>query len=103
VLTFVLLMIIFVSAVIIIIIIIMQRDDARTAAPISAVDSVEAIACQCYNWGLQGLSLGSINSGNESERLIGKAEQLLPYCPNLAHHEEDFTQVYKKGITENIF
>jgi hypothetical protein len=100
VLTAILLMIIFVSVVVFI----MMQDDPRTAAAsISAVDSVEAIACQCYNWGLQGLSLGSINSGNESERLIGKAEQLLPYCPNLAHHEEDFTQVYKKGITENIF
>lgn len=60
--------------------------------------AVETIAAQSYNWGLQGLRLGSANAGTTSEMLIGKAQQLLPYCPELRHHESAMTLAYQRAL-----
>jgi len=60
-------------------------------------ESIEVIASQCYNWGLQGLSLGSTDAGTMSERLIGMAQSFLPHCSDLQHHADSITMVRSRA------
>lgn len=58
------------------------------------------IASQCYNWGVQGLNLGSMDSGIKSERFIGKAQQFIPFVPSLREHEENITLAYHYALEQ---
>jgi hypothetical protein len=56
-------------------------------------EGLEMVAAQCYNWGLQEMSLAAHGAGRSSEKLIGMAQKLLPFCPGIKHHSDNFMQV----------